>query len=210
MIFSARPPIVSRPSDSGITSSSSQSSPLAVAGEHVGLDRRAERDHLVGIEVGQRRLAEELGDRAADLRHARRAADQHDAVDVGAARARRRAARVAPAAASSATSVLRDLGERRRGQRRGRSRAPSSSVATIGAASCPVSISFASRAFASSSRVSRRRQRRQLRRLDASSRTRDGRSRRRRAPNRRWWRAPRTRPRVSFRIEMSNVPPPRS
>ena len=36
-----------------------------VAGEQVGLDRRAERDHLVRIEVRERRLAEEFGDRAA-------------------------------------------------------------------------------------------------------------------------------------------------
>ena len=103
MIFSVRPPIVSRPSDSGMTSSSSQSSSrVAVAGELVGLDRRAERHDLVGIEVVQRRLAEELADRAPHLRHARRAADQHHALDVAPARASRRAARGAPAAASSA------------------------------------------------------------------------------------------------------------
>ncbi|EIM97742.1 NAD-specific glutamate dehydrogenase [Paraburkholderia hospita] len=55
----------------------------AVAREQVGLDRRAERDDLIWIEIGQRRLAEKVFDRAADHRHARRAADEHDAVDIG-------------------------------------------------------------------------------------------------------------------------------
>ena len=84
-IFSASPPIVSSPSDSGITSSSSQSSPplAAVAGEHVGLDRRAERDDLVGVEIGERRLPEEVADGLLHLRHPGRAADHHDALDVG-------------------------------------------------------------------------------------------------------------------------------
>ena len=79
----------------------------AVAGERVGLDRRAERDHLVGIEIGQRRLAEELGDRAPHLRHARRAADQHDAIDVARLEPWRRAARAAPAASVLSTRWLR-------------------------------------------------------------------------------------------------------
>ena len=85
MIFSVRPPIVSTPSDSGITSSSSQSSPLPrrLPASEIRLDRRAERDDLVRVEIRERRLAEVVFDRAANHRHARRAADQHDALDVG-------------------------------------------------------------------------------------------------------------------------------
>ncbi|ENO96578.1 NAD-specific glutamate dehydrogenase [Thauera phenylacetica B4P] len=54
----------------------------AVAGEHVGLHRRAERDDLVGVEVGQRLLAEVVRDRALDVRHAGRTADHHHALDL--------------------------------------------------------------------------------------------------------------------------------
>ncbi|ENO90271.1 NAD-specific glutamate dehydrogenase [Thauera linaloolentis 47Lol = DSM 12138] len=54
----------------------------AVAGQHVGLHRGAKRNHLVRVEVGQRLLAEEGGDRALDLGHARRAADHHHALDL--------------------------------------------------------------------------------------------------------------------------------
>ena len=64
MIRSTSPPIVSRPSDSGITSSSSRSPAPALPASAFGLDRGAERDDLVGIEVGQRRAAEELADGA--------------------------------------------------------------------------------------------------------------------------------------------------
>ena len=68
------------PSDSGTTSSSSMSPPAA--GEDVGLHRRAERDDLVRVQVGVRRAAEELADPPADVGDARRAADQHDLVDL--------------------------------------------------------------------------------------------------------------------------------
>ncbi|CAK0601456.1 NAD-specific glutamate dehydrogenase [Burkholderia pseudomallei] len=60
----------------------------AIAREQIRLDRRAERDDLVRIEIDERRLAEILRDRVADHRHARRAADEHDALDVGRAHLR--------------------------------------------------------------------------------------------------------------------------
>ena len=53
-----------------------------VAGERIGLARRADGDDLVGVEVGQRRAAEEVVHRLAHERHARRAPDQDDAVDI--------------------------------------------------------------------------------------------------------------------------------
>ena len=55
----------------------------AIAGEHVGLDRRAERDDLVRIEIVERRLRRKTRHGSLDLRHARCAADHHHAVDVG-------------------------------------------------------------------------------------------------------------------------------
>ena len=56
---------------------------LDVALQHAGLDRRAERHHLVGVDALVRLLAEELGHLLDDLRHAGHAADQHHLVDVG-------------------------------------------------------------------------------------------------------------------------------
>ena len=44
------------------------------AREHVGLHGRAQRDHLIGIDVGQRGLPERLLDEPAHQRHPRRAA----------------------------------------------------------------------------------------------------------------------------------------
>ena len=127
---------------------------LAIAGERVRLDRRAERDDFVRIEIGERRLAEELGDRAPDLRHARRAADQHDALDVGGRRARHRAARACTGCSVFGDEVARDLGERlgverqrrprRRRQRRDDRRGRRGRSA----------FSFASRDFTSSRRAS--------------------------------------------------------
>ena len=58
-----------------------QQSPPA-AGEDVGLHGRAQRHHLVGVQLGVRRAAEELLDPPADVGDARRAADQHDLVDL--------------------------------------------------------------------------------------------------------------------------------
>ena len=50
--------------------------------ENVGLHRRAQRDHFVGIQVGVRRALELLFDQLANQRNARRAADQHGFVDL--------------------------------------------------------------------------------------------------------------------------------
>ncbi len=56
---------------------------LAVAGDQdVGLHGGAERDDLVGVQLAVRRPAEQLADQPADERDARRAADQHDLVDL--------------------------------------------------------------------------------------------------------------------------------
>ena len=98
--------------------------------------------------------AEELADRALDLRHARRAADHHHALDVRRPSAARRAAPCARARASSATRccVMRQKvsvsactsttsPERRAG-------------AVMRASAWPVRYSFASRALTSSRRVS--------------------------------------------------------
>ena len=54
----------------------------AVAGEEVGLHRRAERDDLVRIEVVERLAAEVFGHSTLNLRHARRSADHHHALHV--------------------------------------------------------------------------------------------------------------------------------
>ena len=74
------PPSVSMPSDSGVTSSSSTS--LTSPVEHAALDGRADRHDFVRIDALVRLLAEELAHQLLDLRHARRAADQHDLVDL--------------------------------------------------------------------------------------------------------------------------------
>ena len=74
------PPSVSMPSDSGVTSSSSTS--LTSPVEHAALDRRADRDDFVRVDALVRLLAEELAHQLLDLRHARRAADEHDLVDL--------------------------------------------------------------------------------------------------------------------------------
>ena len=51
-----------------------------IAGQLVGLDGGAERHHFIGVEIGQRRVAEEFAHRGLHGRHARRAADHHDTV----------------------------------------------------------------------------------------------------------------------------------
>ncbi len=56
---------------------------LDVALQHAGLDRGAERHHLVGVDALVRVLAEELGHFLDHLRHPGHAADQHHLVDVG-------------------------------------------------------------------------------------------------------------------------------
>ena len=72
--------MISMPSDSGVTSSSSLSStsPERIA----GLDRGAERDHFVRIQFGVRLGAEQLFDRGAHQRNARGSADHHHFVDL--------------------------------------------------------------------------------------------------------------------------------
>ena len=55
---------------------------LDVAGQHAGLDRRADRDDFVRVHALVRLLAEQLLDDRLHLRNARRAADQHDLVDL--------------------------------------------------------------------------------------------------------------------------------
>jgi hypothetical protein len=90
--------------------------PVAVAGERVRLHGRAQRDDFVRIEVRQRRLAEQFGNRAADFPHPCRAAHEHDTIDV-----RRRQRRVAQRAAHRRERLLdqvaRDRRERLGGQR---------------------------------------------------------------------------------------------
>ena len=104
MIFSTRPPIVSMPSDSGITSSSSQSSPCGrLPASRLAWIAAPSATTSSGSRLVSGVAAEELADRAPHLRHARRAADHHHALDVVGRRAARRAAPCAPA-----PSVLRD------------------------------------------------------------------------------------------------------
>src|SRR5262249_41430855 len=81
------PPIVSIPSDSGVTSSSSRSltspasTPACTAAPTVP-PRRADRDDFVGVDALVRLLAEQVLDDLLDLRNARRSADQHHFVDL--------------------------------------------------------------------------------------------------------------------------------
>jgi hypothetical protein len=82
------PPSVSMPSESGVTSSSSRS--FTSPREHARLHGRADRDHLVRVHALVRLLAEELLDDLLHARDARRAADEHDLVDVLRVRPRRR------------------------------------------------------------------------------------------------------------------------
>ena len=55
---------------------------LHLAGEHAALNGRADRDDLVGVDALVRLLAEQVLDDLLHLRDARRAADQHDFVDL--------------------------------------------------------------------------------------------------------------------------------
>ena len=73
--------MVSSPSDSAITSSSSMSGRSRVAGQRLGLHRRAQGNDAIGVEVDQGRLAEQGLHLALHQRHARRAADHDDAID---------------------------------------------------------------------------------------------------------------------------------
>ena len=53
-----------------------------IARQHIGLNRRAERDHFIRIEIGQRLLLEERCHRLLYVRHARGAADHDHAFDI--------------------------------------------------------------------------------------------------------------------------------
>ena len=55
---------------------------LDVAGEHAGLNRRADGDDFVGVDALVRLLPEQILDDRLHARDARRAADQHDLVDL--------------------------------------------------------------------------------------------------------------------------------
>ena len=74
------PPLVSMPSDSGVTSSSrtSLTSPL----QHAGLDGGADGDDLVGVDALVRLLAGEARAPGPDRRHAGGAADEDDVVEL--------------------------------------------------------------------------------------------------------------------------------
>ena len=81
------PPLVSMPRLSGVTSS--EKDVLHLALQHAGLDGGADGDDLVGVDALVGLLAGELLDELLDGRHARRAADEDDVVDVATSAARR-------------------------------------------------------------------------------------------------------------------------
>ena len=81
IILVITPPMVSMPSDSGVTSSSSTS--LRSPREHLALDGGADGHGFVGVHVLARLLAEELLDLLLHLGHAGHAADQDHVADVG-------------------------------------------------------------------------------------------------------------------------------
>ena len=192
-IFSASPPIVSSPSDSGITSSSSQSSSRSrLPASTLAWIAAPSATTSSGLRLVSGGWPKNSATARADLRHPRRAADQHDALDVG-GREPGVAQRALDRPQRLRDEVRGDLGERRRRQRRARPSSPSDSVAMIGADVVQRQVLLRlARLHQQQPRV-RGRQRRQLRRLDASSRTRDDRSRRRPAPSRRSSPALRTR-----------------
>ena len=88
----------------------------AVAREEVRLDGGAQRDDLVRIDVRVRDRFKKVADGAADVRHARGTADEHDAVDVFHGHVRI-AHRLSHGVHRLRDERLRDLGERLRGDR---------------------------------------------------------------------------------------------
>ena len=68
----------------GVTSSSSMFfGSFGAAGENIGLHRRAQRNHLVGIQIGVGlRALEQFVHQLAHRGNARRSADQHDFIDL--------------------------------------------------------------------------------------------------------------------------------
>ena len=181
-----------------------------VAGERIGLDRRAEGDHLSGSRLVSGARPKNSPTGAAHHRHAGRAADQDDAVDSSTCRPWRRAATWRTAASVRSTKRLGDrleLGARRPAARQLRA---ADGAARTTARSALDSASLAARAAIAAARRSPARLGVDAGAAPAPSRRARRRCRRRRAPNRRRWRRPRTRPRVMRSSEMSKVPPPRS
>ena len=78
--FVITPPLVSIPSVSGVTSSSSTS--LTSPAEHARLDRGADRHDLVRVDAAVGLLAGELLDLLLHGRHPRHATDEHDVLDL--------------------------------------------------------------------------------------------------------------------------------
>ena len=163
------------------------------ARQHVGLHRRAQRDHLIGIDVAERLLPEQLLDEAAHQRHPRRAADEDHARQRARARRRRPRAPAARGAAqrSSTGATSASISAR---VRRSTVVSPGASATSIAASVSVVSLSLRARAASSTRRthVRRRAPRRRPRARAAPRRSRD-RSRRRPAPSRRPSTSPRTR-----------------
>jgi len=77
---STSPPMVSMPSDNGITSSSKQVAGHVVARELMGLDGGAQGHHFVGVQVRERFTAKKFSHGALHLRHARGATHHDDAL----------------------------------------------------------------------------------------------------------------------------------
>ena len=134
-IFSTTPPIVSMPSESGSTSSSSTSSlvalrPRAGRPESPRRARRPDRDRC----CAERLLAEQLGHVAAHAGHARRAADEDHAVELARRRAPRRAARAGtrlPVRSSQRLHERVELGARDRAHERALPSGRSISASTL-------------------------------------------------------------------------------
>ena len=211
MMRSTRPPMVSMPSDSGITSSSSSRRRRALPASALAWIAAPSATTSSGLRLVSGVAAEELG--------RRRAAP---AACAWRRRPSRRPAR-RRAAACASRSTLRTARERARDQRgasalrtarasTSHATSPARQLALASVACRPSdSASLAARAATSSARACRRRSTRSSAGLRAApSRPARGRSRRRRAPSRRRWRPPRTRPGSAAGCEMSKVPPPRS
>ena len=116
-IFSASPPIVSRPSESGITSSSSQSSPAArLPARTLAWIAAPSATAWSGLRLVSGGAPKSSADGLLDLRHPRRAADHHHALDVGRLQPRI-AQRAAHRRKRLGHEILRDRGEQLGGQR---------------------------------------------------------------------------------------------
>ena len=208
MIFSASPPIVSRPSDSGITSSSSQSSPRS----------RLPTSAFAWIAAPSATTSSGLrlmsGGWPKNSATARRTRGMRVApptrttpfTSEGASFASRSARRTGCIVFCTSCCVMSPnvsiVSERL-------SSSPVDSRPTIGAAPCPVSISLASRAFTSSRRASEGDSGGSLAASSAQQKTRWSKSSPPSAESPLVASTSKT-PRERRRMEMSNVPPPRS